>query len=112
MYKLLAVLAILINVLFTDISFAHATAITATSPDGLTTLTSDGTTITIIRDGSETTIHQAGIIAFAFMDNESALANRSDYGILIINVASGQVFWLGYSYPDDYCSPCNIGGEG
>lgn len=112
MYKLLSVLAILINVLFTDISFAHATAITATSPDGLTTLTSDGTTITITRDGSEAVINQAGIIAFTFMDNTSALANRSDYGILIINVVSGQVFWLGYSYPDSECRPCNIGGEG
>lgn len=112
MYKLLSVLAILINILFTDISFAHATAITATSPDGLTTLTSDGTTITITRDGSEATINQAGIIAFTFMDNTSALANRSDYGILIINVVSGQMFWLGYSYPDSECHPCNIGGEG
>ena len=84
----------------------------STSPDGYTSLVSDGQQVYVTRNAIEMTINQAGIVAFTWMDNTSALMNRSDYGVLIVNVITNQVFWLGYNYPDDYCSPCNIGGGG
>lgn len=99
---------------------AHATLypVTVLSPDGHTRLFSDGTAVMIYHlddDGNivqTIEVHEAGIFSFTFMDNQSALMNREDYGVLILNVSTGQVFWLGYSYPDGYCDPCNIGGQG
>ena len=92
--------------------------VTALSPDGQTRLFSDGTVVMIYHLDSAGEIihtievHATGIFSFTFMDNASALMNREDYGVLIVDVTTGQVFWLGYNYPDDYCSPCNIGGQG
>ncbi len=83
-----------------------------TSPDGLTNLRSDGHQVYITRNGREVVIAEPNIMAFTFMDNTTALMNRTDYGVLIINVVTAQVFWLGYNPPDSYCDPCNIGGGG
>lgn len=83
-----------------------------TSPDGKTNLRSDGEQVYITRNGREVVIKESNVIAFTFMDNTTALMNRTDYGVLIINVVTAQVFWLGYNLPDYFCDPCNIGGEG
>ena len=99
----LLLVALLMIGLFVFASIARADSISY-SPDGQA--------VYVIHNGVETTIHEPNVIAFTWMDNTSALMNRTDYGILIINVITNQVFWLGYNYPDDYCSPCNIGGEG
>lgn len=82
------------------------------SPDGQTSLVSDGEHVYITRNGIEVTLHEPNVIAFTWMDNTSALMNRTDHGVLIVNVTTAQVFWLGYNPPDAECSPCNIGGEG
>ena len=95
-----------------SIARANSIYVISYSPDGQTPLVSDGEYVYVTRNGVETTLNQPNIIAFTWMDNTSALMNRTDYGVLIINVITGQVFWLGYNYPNSYCSPCNIGGEG
>ena len=83
-----------------------------TSPDGKTNLRSDGHQVYITRNGREVVLAEPNVMAFTFMDNTTALMNRTDYGVLIINVVTAQVFWLGYNPPDSYCDPCNIGGGG
>lgn len=109
---ILTVLLILALFIFAGLVRADSIYTISYSPDGQTSLISDGQQVYVTRNAIETTINQAGIVAFTWMDNQSALMNRSDYGVLIVNVVTNQVFWLGYNYPDDYCSPCNIGGEG
>lgn len=109
---ILTILTILALFIFVSLVRADSIYIISYSPDGQTSLISDGQRVIITHDGVEISLPQPDIIAFAWMDNQSALMNRSDYGVLIVNVITHQVFWLGYNYPDTYCSPCNIGGEG
>lgn len=112
----LLLLTLLTCLVFCGMSYSIARAdsiyVMNYSPDGQTSLVSDGQAVYVTRNGVETTIHEPNVIAFTWMDNTSALMNRTDHGVLIINVVTQQVFWLGYNFPDDYCSPCNIGGEG
>lgn len=110
----LILLALLLIILFVFATIARANSPYAISysPDGQTSLVSDGQNVYVTRNGIEITLHEPNIFAFTWMDNTSALMNRTDYGVLIVNVLTYQVFWLGYNPPDESCDPCNIGGEG
>lgn len=109
---LLAALLMIGLFVFATMARAESIYVISYSPDGQTSLVSDGNFVYVTRNGIETTIHESNVIAFTWMDNRSALMNRTDYGVLIINVVTAQVFWLGYNPPDHFCDPCNIGGEG
>jgi hypothetical protein len=80
------------------------------SPDGLTSLASDGEFVYLTRNAVEYRIDVPNVISFEWMDNSSALMNRSAGNILIINALTHQVFLMGQD--DGYCDPCNIGGGG
>lgn len=107
-------LLLILVVLFTlDPPAAGACCVeSAVSPDGQTTVHTDGEQV-FIEGASGLTVEQAGIIHLVFMDNDSVLMNRVDRHLFILDVHTGAVFHVGYQLrPDDSCSPCDIGGEG
>jgi hypothetical protein len=98
-------LAFILFLLLTTPAGASLYPVTAT--DGHTTLTSDGHTVVIQPNGI--VVGQAGIFSFTFMDAESALMNRVDGHVFILQLATGAVFHLGQE-PTPYptLTPCPL----
>ncbi len=99
----LSLLLLLIAFLMVLASRADATLYPVIATDGLTTLTSDGEQVEICRDSRCIIVTQAGITSFTFMDSSSALMNRVDGHLFILQLATGAVFHL--SGPRDTAYP-------
>lgn len=105
--KILFVLVLIIflsafslTLLMPDDADAALYPVTALSPDGHTRLFSDGTAVMVYHLDANGNIlhtievHETGIFSFTFMDNASALMNREDGHLFVLQTPTGAYFHL------------------